>query len=218
MIVFLAVPDNLKAVLRQYTRQGFRVICVACKPLDPELGLVNWRKIARSDVECNLTFLGLCVLRNDVKPGTTESLAALQAANIRTIMVTGDNLFTAVHVARECGMVSEKDCVTLVEAVVRGDVLDVTRTPFDNLRSRDVISSTATADEEKPPTEDGEFVVDVGPSANHNALDGKTFELLQRDPVLFDQVIERATIFGRMLPDQKATLVEKLQGRGYVLC
>ena len=45
--------------------------------------------IYRSEIESDLTFLGLCVLRNDIKPETSNSLQTLQTANIRTIMVTG---------------------------------------------------------------------------------------------------------------------------------
>ena len=44
----------------------------------------------RLEIESELTFLGLCVLRNTVKPNTIESLQILHAANVRTIMVTGN--------------------------------------------------------------------------------------------------------------------------------
>lgn len=43
----------------------------------------------REQVECKLTFLGLVVLENQLKVETAPVIAALNDANIRTIMVTG---------------------------------------------------------------------------------------------------------------------------------
>lgn len=44
---------------------------------------------ASEKVECKLTFLGLLVLENQLKPETEPVIRALHAAKIRTIMVTG---------------------------------------------------------------------------------------------------------------------------------
>ena len=43
----------------------------------------------REQVECDLTFLGLLVMENRLKPETTPVIQQLSEANIRTIMVTG---------------------------------------------------------------------------------------------------------------------------------
>ena len=43
----------------------------------------------REQVECDLTFLGLLVMENRLKPETTPVIRQLSEANIRTIMVTG---------------------------------------------------------------------------------------------------------------------------------
>lgn len=75
----------------------------------------------RSEVERNLSFLGLCILCNNVKPGTVQALRSLHAADIRTIMVTGDNLNTAVFIARECGMVAHHDHIRHIEATISDD-------------------------------------------------------------------------------------------------
>ena len=45
----------------------------------------------------------------------------LRAANIRTAMVTGDNIPTAVSVAKDCGMVPQgEDIIRCKAEVVRG--------------------------------------------------------------------------------------------------
>ena len=45
--------------------------------------------LCRSDVECDITFCGLLVMENRLKPETTPTLKILQDANIRTVMITG---------------------------------------------------------------------------------------------------------------------------------
>ena len=54
------------------------------------------------------------VLENRLKPDTTAIIGQLMEADIRIIMVTGDNLLTAVSVARDCGMVGANDQVVIV--------------------------------------------------------------------------------------------------------
>ena len=43
----------------------------------------------RDKVECELSFCGLMVMENSLKPETTPVIRQLHAANIRTVMVTG---------------------------------------------------------------------------------------------------------------------------------
>ena len=54
------------------------------------------------------------VLENRLKADTTAIIGQLMEADIRIIMVTGDNLLTAVSVARDCGMVGANDQVVIV--------------------------------------------------------------------------------------------------------
>ena len=51
-----------------------------------------------------------------IKPETTPVIRELKNAGLRTVMVTGDNLLTALNVARKCGMIPLKNKVVLVEA------------------------------------------------------------------------------------------------------
>ena len=51
-----------------------------------------------------------------MKPETPGALAQLTAANIRSVMVTGDNALTAASVAKECGILGPTD-VLLVARV-----------------------------------------------------------------------------------------------------
>jgi magnesium-transporting ATPase (P-type) len=73
----------------------------------------------REFAESGLTLLGLVVMENALKPATTGTLAALQAAAVRCVMVTGDNVKTAVSISKECGIVAP-DTAVFVSQVPKG--------------------------------------------------------------------------------------------------
>jgi P-type E1-E2 ATPase len=65
----------------------------------------NYRKVmnaSRDKVECNLKFLGLLIMENKLKSQTTGVIEILKDCNVRTVMATGDNVLTAISVARQC--------------------------------------------------------------------------------------------------------------------
>lgn len=65
----------------------------------------NYRKVmnvSREKVECNLKFLGLLIMENKLKSQTTGVIEILKDCNVRTVMATGDNVLTAISVARQC--------------------------------------------------------------------------------------------------------------------
>lgn len=62
-------------------------------------------------VESNLNFAGFLIMQNSLKPATMPVMKELTSAEIRCVMVTGDNMLTALSVARECGMVPPQDKV-----------------------------------------------------------------------------------------------------------
>ena len=62
----------------------------------------------RADVESNLDFIGFVIFENKLKPTTTGVLKELLKANIASVMVTGDNILTAISVARECGLLDRQ--------------------------------------------------------------------------------------------------------------
>jgi cation-transporting ATPase 13A3/4/5 len=61
-------------------------------------------------------------MRNKLKSVTTSVIKELNEAEIRTIMATGDNILTAIHVARECNIITPNSEVILGDVeVVRGE-------------------------------------------------------------------------------------------------
>ena len=61
----------------------------------------------REDAESGLTFAGFIIFENKLKPQTAGALRELQQAQIRQVMCTGDNILTAISVARECRLINE---------------------------------------------------------------------------------------------------------------
>lgn len=52
-------------------------------------------------------------MENKLKPETKPIIQQLQSANVRTIMVTGDNILTAISVAKQCSLVNPNQRVYL---------------------------------------------------------------------------------------------------------
>ena len=65
-------------------------------------------ELPRDKIESNLQFIGFIKFKNNLKPTSTEVIEQLKIANLKPIMVTGDNLpriETAVSVSQEVGII-----------------------------------------------------------------------------------------------------------------
>ena len=123
---------------------------------------------------------------------------------------SGDNLQTAVTVAKECGMIDPQQRVLHVET----ELVEASTNAAKHLRVtyKDLSSSS-------------EFI--KGTMMNsvsvHNgnycfALDGATFRALKTyDVYLVEKIVHRAKVFARMAPEDKQNLIEILQKIGYWL-
>ena len=85
-----SVPHDFETVLERYTKQGLRVIAAAHKGLDPSLQWGDVDALTRSELEEKAEFLGLIIMQNLVKNETYGAIKELHAADICTVMVTGD--------------------------------------------------------------------------------------------------------------------------------
>jgi len=105
------VPDNFHSVLQKYTEEGFRVLACASKSIEPNYKNVMAAK--REDIETNFNFIGFLIMENKLKDITTEIIENLHSAEVKTIMVTGDNVLTAISVARQCGIIAYEQRIFL---------------------------------------------------------------------------------------------------------
>lgn len=70
------MPDNYEEVLEVYTKEGYRVIALAEKPL-PSINMGSVMSVTRDEVESDLNFLGLLVMENKLKPQTIGTIKEL---------------------------------------------------------------------------------------------------------------------------------------------
>jgi len=69
----------------------------------------------REEIELDFTFIGFLIVENRLKPITTSIIDELHRAEVKTIMVTGDNVLTAISVARQCHIVGNHQKIFLGE-------------------------------------------------------------------------------------------------------
>jgi calcium-translocating P-type ATPase len=89
---------------REMAKQGFRVLAcakVVGAKIDPDKGFEQFSGKAQ--------FLGVVSLYDPPRPEAMQAIASCQQAGIRTVMVTGDYLETALAIARELNLMREGD-------------------------------------------------------------------------------------------------------------
>ncbi|KAM5267634.1 polyamine-transporting ATPase 13A2 isoform 2-T2 [Hipposideros larvatus] len=203
------VPTNFAQMLQSYTAAGYRVVALAGKSLPIAPSLEAAQQLTRDTVEHELSLLGLLVMRNLLKPQTTPVIQALRRTRIRTVMVTGDNLQTAVTVAQSCGMVGTQERLVIVHATPpeRGQPASLEFLP---------VEPSAAVNGPKDPDQASSYIVEPDPRFSHLALSGFTFAVLRKHfPRLLPKVLIQGTIFARMAPEQKTELVCELQKLQY---
>nr|XP_048720435.1 polyamine-transporting ATPase 13A3 isoform X3 [Caretta caretta] len=211
------VPDDFETILEDYTKQGFRVIALAHRKLESKLSWHKAQNINRDAIESNMDFMGLIIMQNKLKQETPAVLEDLHKANIRTVMVTGDNMLTAVSVARDCGMILPQDKVIIAEALPPkdGQVARVNWHYADTFTKR-TNSSPAINSQDIPIKLVHESLEGLQLTKYHFAMNGKSFAvILEHFQDLVPKLVLHGTVFARMAPDQKTQLVEALQNVDY---
>jgi Mg2+-importing ATPase len=95
-----AVRDDLERRFQDFSGEGYRVLAVAYR----EAGLGE--RLVRED-ESGMTFLGLLVLFDPIKPEIVEAVARLKDIGVSLKLVTGDNRLAADHIGRAVGLSGE---------------------------------------------------------------------------------------------------------------
>lgn len=94
--------DEMFKKVDDYTKNGIRVLALAVS--DDVLNLSSFR---------NVSFLGLVMIKDEVRKEAISGLEMVKAAGIQTVMVTGDNKNTASALAFELGLLSNDDDIIL---------------------------------------------------------------------------------------------------------
>lgn len=88
---------KLESKINDITNKGIRVICVA------------YSESSNIKDRDDLVLLGFLFIKDDVRKESIEGVRMIKRAGIQTVMITGDNKGTATAIAREVGIIEEKD-------------------------------------------------------------------------------------------------------------
>eukprot|EP00439_Symbiodinium_sp_Y106_P008883 s4423_g1.t1 len=157
------------------------------KSMDAEL-------LERDDVETGLQFCGLLVLRNSVKPNTSNTIRQLRQSYHRVIMITGDHPLTACQVAKNVSMAENR---FLVLDDVDGSAEGLEWKYWDH-QVHDKIAFTA------------------GQLHRHTlCVTGGALAKMTKEEVA--AVVEVTTVFARVSPQQKEQVVVALNTKSHTV-
>lgn len=188
LATFCQVSSSYADVTTGLASEGFYVLALACRSVAPaEVG--HLMTAPRGKLETGLELMGLLLFRNELKADTTEALAELHRGDIRTVMCTGDNVFTGANVARQCGMLGPSDLLIYCD-VINGALEWFMRASdggVQGINLEDVIY------------QDSKF-----------AVTGAAYKELVKNKRV-DHLLPRTVVFGRMRPEDKRDLVIRYQ-------
>ena len=96
--------------IEQLSSQGLRVLAAAVRPAEEGQDTLNI-----SDIDSDLTFLGLVGIIDPPRPEAIDSIAICHQAGIQVKMITGDHAGTAVAIGREMGITETGQVITGTE-------------------------------------------------------------------------------------------------------
>lgn len=95
--------EDILKINEELADASFRNVCIAMRPLNEIPANPN-----ADEIENNLSFVGLLSLKEPIRKSAAADIKLCNNANIKTVMVTGDNLNTAKAVAMEIGLLTDE--------------------------------------------------------------------------------------------------------------
>ena len=140
------IPSNYNRILNLYSNQGLRVFALSFKLL--KMHYLQSEKLSRESVEHDLVFLGFFIVKNKLRPKTRKTIDILTDVEITTLMSTGDNVFTAASVAKECHIVPDEIII------YRIDVNPISGSDTYELTCKELIVDSIDEDEDEDEEEE----------------------------------------------------------------
>ncbi|XP_078255025.1 phospholipid-transporting ATPase VD-like isoform X2 [Rhinoraja longicauda] len=215
------IREKTQNYLDGYAKEGLRTLCIAKKVMS-DVEYAEWLEfhlVAESSIdnqeelllesalklETNLTLLGSTGIVDRLQEGVPDTILALRKACIKTWLLTGDKLETAVNIAYACKLLEETDTIFTLntqnkeacEDLINKLIAEITEQTTDKKNTPGVGSSPSSSC-------DGEVHIAL-------VIDGKTLEFALHES-LQDTFLElskrcRAVICCRSTPLQKSKVV-----------
>ena len=103
----------LAKTIEKMAEHGLRTIAVAYKVVD--------KNYAIEEIEDNLIFLGFIGLSDPPRAGVKEAVQECKTAGIKTVMITGDHMTTAIAIAQELNIINGGKTLTGLDIDVLTD-------------------------------------------------------------------------------------------------
>ena len=195
------IPPNYEETFKYFTRNGGRVLALGYKYLsaDSELGQSRINNLKREEVEADLNFAGFLVLQCPLKDDAKQAVRMLNESSHRTVMITGDNPLTAVHVARQVEIIDRE--VLILDAPEHDDNGEklVWRSVDDKI--------SIPVDPSKPL--DAEIIKEKDLCVTGYAL------AKYKNQVALPQLLRHTWVYARVSPKQKEDILLGLKDAGY---
>lgn len=152
-----SLPEDLDDRLNLLAKRGLRVIGMAVKEL-PNVTIQEASLLSQDEIEASaIKFYGLLCLSCGLKPNTKATIDLLNNANIRTNVITGDHIYTAIAVATDCNILfqSSQHCNPLYiidqhEKTGRPVILEAVTGKFSSLTLNTLLDLTALSSLQDP--------------------------------------------------------------------
>lgn len=191
--MLINVPASYESAYKSAARRGGRVIAMALKELDPqEFAADQWHSVHRDAIEKELRFAGFMVFECPLKEDSHQCIHLLQESSHVTIMITGDNPLTACQVATELKMAKKPLLILKAKA-------DSSAVVWES------VDESKTFPLESPVPESILAAWDL-------CITGETLPRV----LGLKTVVEKAVVFARTSPEQKAAILNEFKNAGHV--
>lgn len=194
-----AKPKWYNQKQQELTQKGMRVIALAYRKIS-DMKEEEACKQPREWAEQNLQFVGFIAFRCLVRKDSRDIVKSLQESSHRVIMITGDAILTAAHVASEVEIISTNKTKQLILESL--SVKDENRLQWKNIGSGETIPFDFSKFEKL--AQEYDFCIS-GPSFR---------QATQQIPEIWTKV-HLFKVFARMTPEEKETILTCLNVRNF---
>lgn len=209
------LPHDIDNVVKKLAKNGYRILAFGYKQISLTASLTSPRDTYESDLD----FQGLGVFKNNLKEQTRPTIEHLRANEFKVGMITGDNINTAVSIAKNCKMV-DPDTETIGVFTFDGNILNFTE--LEDNEDTDLVDVGSMHEQESQlRSQRANSRIDKFGKIKkrRGAIDSENFErIVQRyqlyeavvidlDNPVIKQIALDCGVFARMNPEQKALII-----------
>ncbi|TIB39582.1 hypothetical protein E3P86_01063 [Wallemia ichthyophaga] len=192
------LPQGYEETYKWFTRKGSRVLALAWK--DIKASNTEIPNLQRSDVESDLHFAGFLVFHCPLKPDAVATLKMLNDSSHRSIMITGDNPLTALHVANDVEIV---DRDALILDVAEG-AKDESELVFRSVDEKTII-----------PVDPAQPINETILRDHDICMTGAALRQIEKKTENWHALIQHTWVYARVSPTQKESILTTFKSLGY---